>query len=122
MDEIKKHIYDLKYLAVKLGKLKLEDGKKIEDVEFSISDAIQASLEFRLLDLDKDISNIDGEKNEISQNKLKALRVLGEIHKSLRGERTVVRNEGGSTGKENELQEKSLEALRKSLRIEPIEK
>lgn len=115
MDELKKHIYDLKYLAYKLGKIKLEEGQKIEDVEFSTSDAIQMALETKLLDLDKDIS----EKVEISSDKIKALRVMGELHKSLRGERTTVVK--GSDNNEKPETLTPLEVLRQSLKIEKLD-
>ena len=112
--ELKEHIRDLKYLAYKLGKIKLEDGEKIEDVEFTISDAIQIALESRLIDLDKNIS----EGKEIDASKIKALRVMGELHKSLRGERTVIKNEG--TEKEEEVIKTPLQLLKENIKIEEI--
>lgn len=115
IDDLKKHIYDLKYLAYKLGKIKLEDGEKIEDVEFTISDAIRIALESRLIDLDKNIS----EDKEIDASKIKALRVMGELHKSLRGERTVIKNEG--LEKEENIIKTPLQLLKENLKVEKID-
>jgi len=114
--KLKQHIDDLKTLGIKIGKFELEEGQKIEDFHITIDEAIKTSIEIRLLDLDRQICD---ENTEISKDKLKALRVLGELHKSLRGERTVIRK--GAEDGIGEIPDSALDKLKKSIKIEKID-
>jgi len=113
--ELKEHIRDLKVAAVKIRKYQLEEGQTVDDLDLSLKDLIETSLEVRILDVDKQISN-----KVIDKDQFYALRTYTELLKAYRNEKTTVVR-GSDDKDKKEVEENVMTRLRKSLVIQELD-
>jgi len=113
--ELKEHIRDLKVAAVKIRKYQLEEGQTVDDLDLSLKDLIETSLEVRILDVDKQISD-----KVIDKDQFYALRTYTELLKAYRNEKTTVVR-GSDDKDKKEVEENVMTRLRKSLVIQELD-